>query len=162
MVLFSDIVVKKKDTIRVYNCHFQSYKISPEEYSLTDPDKSGTRDQQVKEAKMITKKLALAFSIRAKQARTVASHIRKCPFPVIVCGDFNDTPYSYTYNILSKNLHDSFSDAGFGFSSTYNGFMNTLRIDYILFSSSMTALKYQTDHLPYSDHFPVTAVIKIP
>ena len=161
MVLFSDIVVHPKDTIRVYNCHFQSYRITPEDYSLTDPDKTGTNEQQLLEAKLITKKMILAFSIRARQARTVAAHIRKCPYPVIVCGDFNDTPLSYTYHILGKQLNDAFAEAGFGISNTYTGISPLLRIDYILYNQHFKAVSYQRDPVELSDHFPVMAIIKV-
>jgi len=160
MVLFSDIVIPPGDTIRVYNCHFQSYRISPEDYSITDPERSGTNEQQLREAKLITKKMIIAFSIRANQARTVHSHIKKCPYPVIVCGDFNDTPVSYTYHIVGNQLKDSFSDAGFGFSNTYNGILPAFRIDYILHSPKYNAIYYRCDRVDLSDHFPVMAVIK--
>ena len=160
MVLFSDIVIHPRDTVRVYNCHFQSYRITPEDYSLTDPDRTGTNEQQLREAKLISKKMILAFSIRAQQARTVAAHIRKCPYPVIVCGDFNDTPLSYTYHLLGKRLKDAFTEAGFGFSTTYNGFLPSLRIDYILYSQRFHTISYQRDQVDLSDHFPVIAKIK--
>lgn len=160
MVLFSDIVIHPGDTVRVYNCHFQSYSITPEDYSLTDPDRTGTNEQQLREAKLISKKMIIAFSIRAQQARTVAAHIRKCPYPMIVCGDFNDTPLSYTYQILGKQLKDAFTEAGFGFSTTYNGFLPSLRIDYILYSQRFHAISYQRDQVNLSDHFPVVAKIK--
>jgi len=160
MVLFSDIVVRPGDTIRVYNCHFQSYKITPEDYSLTDPEKSGTNEQQLKEARLISKKMILAFTFRARQARTVAAHIRKCPYPVIVSGDFNDTPLSYTYHILDKQLKDSFKEAGFGISNTYTSFLPLFRIDYILHSQRFKAVHYQSDPVELSDHFPVIAVLE--
>ena len=160
MVLFSDIVVRPGDTIRVYNCHFQSYKITPEDYSLTDPEKNGTNEQQLKEARLISKKMILAFTFRARQARTVAAHIRKCPYPVIVSGDFNDTPISYTYHVLNKQLKDSFQEAGFGISNTYTAFLPLFRIDYILHSQRFKAIQYHSDPVELSDHFPVTAVLK--
>ncbi len=160
MVLFSDIVIKQGDTIRVYNCHFQSYRISPEDYSLTDPEKTGSSEQQLREAKLISKKMIIAFTIRARQARTVAAHIRKCPYPIVVCGDFNDTPLSYTYHQLGKELKDAFVEAGFGFSHTYNGILPSFRIDYILHSSRFTAISYLRDPVDLSDHFPVIAVLK--
>jgi endonuclease/exonuclease/phosphatase family metal-dependent hydrolase len=160
MVLFSDIVVRPGDTIRVYNCHFQSYRITPEDYSITDPDKSGTNEQQLREARLISKKMIIAFGFRARQARTVAAHIRKCPYPVIVCGDFNDTPVSYTYDLLEKNLKDSFTEAGFGISNTYNGFLPLFRIDYILHSQRYKAISYQRQPIDLSDHYPVIAVME--
>ena len=160
MVLFSDIVLRPGDTIRVYNCHFQSYRITPEDYSLTDPDKTGTNEQQLREARLSSKKMIIAFTFRASQARTVAAHIRKCPYPVIVCGDFNDTPLSYTYHILGSRLDDSFTEAGFGISNTFNGFMPLFRIDYILHSKRFKAISYHRDPIELSDHFPVEAVLE--
>lgn len=160
MVLFSDIVIRAKDTIRVYNCHFQSYRISPEDYSITDPERSGTNEQQLREAKLITKKMILAFSIRASQARTVYAHIKKCPYPVIVCGDFNDTPVSYTYHLAGNHLKDAFSDAGFGLSNTYNGILPSFRIDYVLYSPIYRAIYYRCERINLSDHFPVLAILE--
>ena len=160
MVLFSDILLKSGDTVRVYNCHFQSYKITPEDYSLIDPDKTGTNEQQLREAKLISRKMIIAFSIRARQARTVAAQIRKCPYPVIICGDFNDTPLSYTYHILGQQMKDAFTEAGFGFSNTYNGLLPSFRIDYILYSPHFKALSYRCDRVDLSDHFPVTATLR--
>lgn len=160
MVLFSDIVIRSGDTIRVYNCHFQSYRITPEDYSLTDPDKSGTKEQQLREARIISKKMIPAFTLRARQARTVAAHIKKCSYPVIVCGDFNDTPHSYAYHVLSKHLKDSFAEAGFGISNTYSGFLPLFRIDYIMHSNRFKAISYQCEKVKLSDHFPVMAVLE--
>jgi len=160
MVLFSDILLRKGDTIRVYNCHLQSYRITPEDYSLTDPGKSGTNEQQLREARLISRKMILAFKFRAKQARTVAVHIKKCPYPVIVCGDFNDTPLSYTYHSLSRGLNDAFAEAGFGISNTYNSFLPLFRIDYILYSQSFSAVSYQRDNIELSDHYPVISVLE--
>lgn len=161
MVLFSDIVLPSKDTVRVYNCHFQSYRITPEDYTLTDPDRSGTNEQQLLEARQISRKMALAYSMRARQARSVAAHIRKCPYPVIVCGDFNDTPHSYTYQLLAKQMKDAFAEAGFGISSTYNGFAPMLRIDFILCSQNFSVTSYQRDKIDLSDHFPVTGKLRL-
>jgi endonuclease/exonuclease/phosphatase family metal-dependent hydrolase len=160
MVLYSDIRVRPGQIVRVYNCHLQSYRITPEEYTLTDPGKSGTNEQQLREARMISRKMKLAFTFRAKQARTVADHLKKCPYPIIVCGDFNDTPLSYTYHILSKELHDAFAEAGFGISNTYNGFLPLFRIDYILHSNRFRATSYRSERIELSDHFPVSAVME--
>jgi endonuclease/exonuclease/phosphatase family metal-dependent hydrolase len=160
MVLYSDIRVRPGQIVRVYNCHLQSYRITPEDYSLTDPGKTGTNEQQLREARMISRKMKLAFTFRARQARTVADHVKKCPYPIIVCGDFNDTPLSYTYHILSKELNDAFSEAGFGISNTYIGFLPLFRIDYILHSKRFKATSYQSERVALSDHFPVVAVME--
>ena len=74
---------------------------------------------------------------------------------MILTGDFNDTPISYTYNRLTKKLFDSFKDAGKGIGSTYRGPLLGLRIDFILHSESMKARSYITSEAGFSDHHPV-------
>ena len=35
-------------------------------------------------------------------------------YPVILCTDLNDTPFSYAYHQVSSNLNDAFKESGFG------------------------------------------------
>ena len=65
----------------------------------------------------------------------------------IVCGDFNDTPMSYVYRTMAKGLNDAFSQCGSGYSHTFRGFFNTLRIDYVLSSAGFDALSVSYTHL---------------
>ena len=81
--------------------------------------------------------------IRAEQADTLAALVAASPYPVIVCGDFNDTPVSYTYRTVARKLNDSFRKVGRGYSHTYRGFFDMLRIDYVLFSDEFEALSYE-------------------
>ena len=85
---------------------------------------------------------------RAKQAKDIASLVNATETPVILCGDFNDTPGTFTYETLKGNLQD-------GFLSTYRGLHNLLRIDYLFHSPSLLALKYGTMSYDMSDHNPV-------
>jgi endonuclease/exonuclease/phosphatase family metal-dependent hydrolase len=87
-------------------------------------------------------------------------HIDACRYPLIVCGDFNDTPISYTYNTISSKLNDAFVAAGQGISNTYRGKLPPYRIDYILYSNEFDAVSYERHRAEYSDHFPVSAVLK--
>lgn len=93
--------------------------------------------------------------MRAFQARKVADHIKKSPYPVIVCGDFNDTPVSYAYRKVKGELKDAFVEAGWGISNSYNGELPSFRIDYILHDKKFKAVNYSRDRVVYSDHFPV-------
>jgi endonuclease/exonuclease/phosphatase family metal-dependent hydrolase len=155
LVLFSDIKINARQTIRVYNCHFQSYSIDPDDYSIVDSLGSGSQNKQINEARKISYKLKTGFKMRALQARKVADHIRRSPFPVIVCGDFNDTPVSYAYRKVRGELKDTFVEAGWGISNTYNGVLPSFRIDYILCSQRFDVRNYQRDRVYLSDHFPV-------
>jgi len=155
IVLFSDLKISEHQMIRVYNCHFQSYSIDPDDYSVIDSIGLGPRGKQLKEARRVSYKLKAGFKKRALQARKIADHIKMSPYPVIVCGDFNDTPVSYAYRKVRGDLKDTFVAAGWGISNTYNGILPSFRIDYILCSQVFVVKNYSRDKVYLSDHFPV-------
>ena len=155
LVLFSDLKISEHQIIRVYNCHFQSYSIDPDDYSIIDSLGTGSKNKQINEARKISYKLKSGFEMRSFQARKVADHIRQSPYPVIVCGDFNDTPVSYAYRKVRGELKDAFVEAGWGISNTYNGVLPSFRIDYILCNQKFTVRNYNRDRVYLSDHFPV-------
>jgi endonuclease/exonuclease/phosphatase (EEP) superfamily protein YafD len=92
---------------------------------------------------------------RSQQVNVLAGHVESCKYKVIVAGDFNDTPISYTYNRLMRSLEDSFQDAGNGIGSTYRGPLLGLRIDYVLHSKGLHANSYLISEAGASDHRPV-------
>ena len=157
--IFTDILFKK-DTIRVFNFHLESVRFSNADYQFVsefiDPEA-----QIQTSSKIIFWKLKNAFIKRAEQAKVVADFIRKSPYPVIVCGDFNDTPASFVYRTISKNLNDAFIETGKGIGSTYAGDLPFLRIDFILHSPVLEAFKYKIFDCNYSDHFPVSCYFKM-
>jgi endonuclease/exonuclease/phosphatase family metal-dependent hydrolase len=161
MVIFSDIKVNNDQVIRVYNCHFQSYQIKPEDYTVIESPTAGSNRLKLKEVFELSHKLISAFSIRAFQARKVAEHIKTCQYPVIVCGDFNDTPCSYTYRKVLGNLKDAFVESGYGISNTYHGILPSFRIDYILYSNQFKSKNYLRDRVVYSDHYPISCILEL-
>ena len=90
------------------------------------------------------------------QVDDVSQHINNSPYPVIVCGDFNDTPVSYTYHQLSKNLNDAFVESGKGINYTYSGILPVFRIDYILYDDFFKSHDYNVNKIKISDHYPVS------
>lgn len=158
MVIYSDIEKEKGDTIRVYNCHLQSNRIRPEDYSIIDT--LGLENKKLQEAKQIGIKLKNAYGQRSEQIEKLRLHIKECRYPVIVCGDFNDTPVSYTYHEIASELNDSFVEAGHGISATYRGKLPPFRIDYIFYDDDFNAYNYEKFLVDYSDHFPITATLK--
>ncbi len=163
---YSDIVMNS-DTIRIYNLHLESIRFGYDDYSfyshLTEPDIE--EDIPIKEGSMrMLWKLRKAFKIRSKQVNILAEHIASCHYPVILAGDFNDTPSSYTYHQLTKNLTDSFIESGHGlFESTYAGKLPSFRIDYILHSDMFKSISYQRASINISDHFPISTILmKLP
>ena len=97
----------------------------------------------------ILRKLKSAFVKRAKQVDALHEYISKSPYPVILCGDFNDTPTSYTYHTVRGGLRDAFVDSGTGMSGTYAGKLPSFRIDYILYDK-----KFKSFKIFFSNFFP--------
>ncbi|MEI7662548.1 MAG: endonuclease/exonuclease/phosphatase family protein [Bacteroidota bacterium] len=159
--IFTDIVVNR-DTIRVYNLHLESIRFGDDDYSfyshLTEPDKEKTPIKLG--SKRMLWKLRKAFILRSTEVNNLKKDIAACPYPIILAGDFNDTPSSYSYRQLTSELTDSFREAGNGFfESTYAGKFPSFRIDYILYSDKFSALAYRKFDIELSDHFPVTSTL---
>lgn len=86
------------------------------------------------------------------QADLLAKAIAESPYPVIVCGDFNDTPASYAYRRVSRQLQDGYLRAGKTWKGSYQRWGNWLRIDYVLSSPLFRVNRYQLISNPWSDH----------
>lgn len=89
---------------------------------------------------------------RNDQARGLKEKTERCTTPVIVCGDFNDTPASYAYRTLARGMHDCHSTAGEKFGGSYRPAGNLVRIDYILCSKELQPTRYQLLDNTWSDH----------
>ncbi len=154
--IFTDVVIIK-DTVRVYNCHLQSIRFDEGEYRFLKNLGQDEDEETVKRTRNILSRLRIAFIKRASQSDMIAEHIKNSPYPVIVCGDFNDTPLSYTYKKISAGLVDAFRESGSGFGTTYAGPIPGLRIDYLLHSPALSAFDFKITKTKLSDHFPVEA-----
>lgn len=154
--IYSDII-KGNDTVRVYNAHLQSIRFKPEDYALVDGNKN--KEEIDKASKRIARRLKDAFVKREEQVERIAESIKSCPHEVILCGDFNDTPVSYTYQTLTGILDDSFMECGNGIGNSYIGVFPSFRIDYIMHSKGMNALTYETLDEELSDHNAITSTL---
>ncbi len=141
--IYADIV-KAKDTIRVYNVHLQSFRIS----AIAVEENTTTKGKIQK----MLEKFKLAYPKRADQANRILDHIQTSPHPVIVCGDFNDTPVSYVYERFNSLLNDAFLKAGKGLGTTYVGKLPAGRIDYMFHSQGLTPNTFNIQKKPFSDH----------
>lgn len=161
VAISSDIVIDG-DTVRVFNCHLESNKFTAHDAQVQselvhdfDTKRAGVF------AESIVKKLADAYRLRAKQARQVAAAVAESPYPVLLCGDFNDVPTSYTYNTIktSRGMQDAFVESGNGLGFTYQRNPINVRIDYIMYDDYFCALECDVDKKKYSDHYPVHCLI---
>jgi endonuclease/exonuclease/phosphatase family metal-dependent hydrolase len=158
--IYTDIKIGE-DTLRVYNMHLQSMHFSNSDYKFME-EFFDTKDvNELEGSRTILRRLKWAFRRRAGQADIISEHVRNCRYPVLLCGDFNDTPASYTYHTLSRGLKDAFLESGNGFGRTYYGKFPSFRIDYILHNASIPAWDFRTIVTDLSDHYPISCTIGV-
>ena len=143
-----------KGTIRVYSVHLQSNRVSKQADEIID-----NANLQEKETwdgiRGILSKYSQTTRKRAKQAALVADHAAKSPYPVLISGDLNDPPTSFTYSRLCSDYQDSFVEAGSGIGTTYAGKIPMLRIDYILADDNFSVHSFNVKKKNFSDHYPI-------
>jgi endonuclease/exonuclease/phosphatase family metal-dependent hydrolase len=151
------------DTVRLYNLHLQSTSINTEErkYISNRQFLNSGDSARVSKFKGMAERLYENSCMRSHQVDVLRHDIEHCSHPVIICGDFNDIPLSYTYRTLASGMLDTFSEQGNGYSQTFNGFFGLLRIDYILVSKQFRTLSYEVLPSDLSDHYPVEARVII-
>ena len=150
LALYTDIRACGHD-FRLYNCHFESYNIS---FPGIVKGLFERRDGILRETE---RKMRHSLSLRPEQVDKVIEHISDCPTETILCGDFNDSPMSYTYQRLIRGHRDTFCEAGKGFGATYS--ILGLRIDYIFIPEIFETLSHISPKTGFSDHYPVISVL---
>ena len=157
--MFSDVIIHE-DTVRVYNMHLQSIHLGEEEYKTID-DIAESQNTTMNRVTHLLKKMKRAYIKRSKQVDKIAESVQRCPYKVILLGDFNDIPISYSYQKLSKNLEDAFISKGNGIGETFTGKLPYFRIDYIFVDPSIQIKKYYSIPKNLSDHYPIVAEVNI-
>lgn len=156
---YADMVIDNQK-VRVFNVHLQTNAVS----SIADKVAS-EGDIKEKETWLDIKGMMGRYRrsarLRARQSKQVREIVAASPHPVIVGGDFNDTPMSYTYHHLSQNLTDTFKERGRGLGTTYAGSIPALRIDYILCDPRFNVLDHRIIKPSFSDHYPVLSSIQL-
>jgi len=143
-------IVKNKDTIRVYNVHLQSMKID----ANADALKNETSEN-------LYRRVSKTFTMQQLQAEQFLEHKNKCPYKMIICGDFNNTAYSYVYKEIKGDLQDTFVEAGNAFGRTYDIRFFPVRIDFLLVDDAFEVNSFKTFDVVLSDHYPIMAKVKL-
>lgn len=152
------------DTLAVYNCHLQSNKLKATEISEYHQFiKNPTDSTHYKASRKVLKNLLESTSQRAVQARMIADRARKETAKyIIVCGDFNDTPLSYSHRSFNRFMRDAYAQSGVGMGITYHEYKLYYRIDHIFCSRNITPLHTWIDRTQKdSDHYPVISRIRL-
>jgi len=160
-VIISDIKIKD-DTIRVFNAHLASIRFQKADYEFIGDANTSKLwyPLQPQEQKIYTR-LKNAFIHRSSQIEQLDKKVKESPFPVLVCGDFNDTPVSYTYRTITRGLNDAFVESGNGIGNTYIGKFPSFRIDYILYSDQLHSYDFKTLPEELSDHHAISCMIEL-
>lgn len=145
-IIYADILVNE-DTVRVYNYHLQSLKINPDEENFGEKD-----------SKRLIENLNSKFKEQAYQAEKFLVHENGWKGKVLVCGDLNNTAYSWVYNKMKGDKKDAFLEAGNGFGKSYNYFF-PLRIDFIFSDQNSKVTHFSVLEDKLSDHYPIVAQV---
>lgn len=159
--IYSDIVINE-DTLRVYNVHLQSNHFGRRDYEILALKDSTSRDAALKGTRHILKRIRGAAVNRSRQVDELKLHMSTSPYPVLLCGDFNDPAYTYAYQTLKKDLSDAFTEKGEGWGVTYKRGLIRLRIDFILHSAGIQTFSFQTLPEQLSDHKAIVARVRLP
>ncbi len=147
--IFTD-VVKGKDTIRIYNVHLESLRINTEIESLKKED-----------SERLYKRIGSTFKMQQYQTELFLMHKKQCKYKMIICGDFNNTAFSYVYRKIKGDLNDTFKEAGNGFGRTYDFKFFPVRIDFIFSDDTFAVNGFKVYDAHFSDHYPISATLSL-
>ena len=149
-------------TITIFNCHLQSIGLTMTDKELykriTDiSDVESLNDIKDVRGNLLSK-LSAAFRVRAEQARELRQFVDSAGPNVIVCGDFNDTPDSFSYRTAKgDDMTDAYTECAFGPTITYHANRFYFKIDHILYKGCFKAVDIERGNIDSSDHYPLLA-----
>ena len=143
-------VIKAKDTIRIYNVHLESLRINTKIESLKNEN-----------SERLFKRVGSTFKMQQFQTELFLMHKKQCDYKMVICGDFNNTAFSYVYRKIKGDLKDTFKEAGNGFGRTYDLKFFPVRIDFIFAENSFNINGFKAYDEHYSDHFPISTTLSL-
>lgn len=150
-----DIEVRRNEFVRIFNVHMQTTGINSTLRQAAKMEQKGMAVDKGTQVEMVANRMEHEYIRRAEQADIISDIVKETQTDIILCGDFNDTPASYTYKQLKGKLKDGFKTAGHGYMYTYRGAKGLMRIDYILHSKGLKGINYDSPSQRWSDHNPV-------
>lgn len=154
------VVNVKGKSVRVFNVHLETTGVNRTLHVAGKMSMQGKAVEHSSLLRAIYGNYTFGMIVRSGQAQIVAREVRESKEPAILCGDFNDVPYSFTYNTLLGGMVDGFKECGSGWMYTFRG-RKAVRIDYIFHDSGMRGVNYYKVPLTYSDHLPVIMSIEL-
>lgn len=152
-------IEKNGCTVRVCSVHLDSYQLNDDDLesfeNLSHAKTDSSTHQLMKKFAETTRQHEREWEDELKPL------VENSPVPLIIAGDFNDTPASFIYQKATELLSDPYVEQGRGFGTTYHGPYPAFRIDYILHSHDLEALSYKRIPSPISDHYPIVVTLKM-
>lgn len=146
--------------LTIFNVHLASYKLTDKETGIVSSIK-GVRSAKRSVEKLkgsVMEKLKQSFRNRAHDAESLREAAEKVDGPLIICGDFNDVPASWSYRKIKGNdMADAYTDTNFGPMVTYNKHRFLFHIDQVLYRGSIKAVDLIRGDQKNSDHYPLLA-----
>jgi endonuclease/exonuclease/phosphatase family metal-dependent hydrolase len=158
------VVTGEHDTLRVVNCHLQSNRLNPTDRQAFSESAHGDGDAAKRSGRHLVSKLSAAAAARSPQVALTAKYLRQhAGQRLIVCGDFNDHPLSYSrHALMATGLSDAYADTGIGPGRSFNRDRMYVRIDHLLYSPHFRAYDAHIDPRPdLSDHNPLSASFRL-
>lgn len=159
--VITDSLVNLSKKIIVITTHLQTTGVSTTSNEVEKIKSNGQTIANTDVAEIMTVRMSTSYKMRAQQINILAEVIDQAQYPVILCGDFNDTPLSYVYNQAANRLTDGFKESGHGYMYTFRYFKKILRIDYIFHSKDFRSVKYYSPNKEWSDHNPIISELKL-
>ncbi len=163
-LLQSDVQLPEGQMVRMFFVHLNTFGLSDMDKAYIEQVRKNQTDirSDLGRSKTFIGKFNYAFKQRALEADSARKIIDKSPFPVLICGDFNDMPGSYTYMTMRGNLSDAFLEKGKGIGRSYNQILPVIRIDHVFYDpTALEAIGYKSNYTSLSDHNPILVNFKI-
>ncbi|RYU78849.1 endonuclease/exonuclease/phosphatase family protein [Hymenobacter persicinus] len=156
--MFADLRLPSGDTIRVFNFHLQSMSMDEKDIVDSYSSKAGLKAKGLG----LLRRFKRGMVARSVQMDTLMRRFEKSPYPLLLCADLNDLPYSYSYDQLADHFQNAWATVGTGVGSTYNGALPFVRIDNQFVGPQWVVDDFRVHYeVPYSDHFPTTAEYRL-
>ncbi len=141
----------KNNSYRIYGVHLSSNKV---------PNLVDNLNEIIDESVYVLDKYSIHAVKRVEQLDIIMKHAESSPYPVLITGDFNDMPQSYTYRKISQAYCDAFIDHGNGIGKTQKTNLPGLRIDYAFGDKDIDILDHKILVADLSDHSPIITTIQ--
>lgn len=156
--MWADVRLPSQDTVRVYSFHLQSMSMDEQDIVDSYSSKAGLRQKGAG----LLRRFKRGAVARHWQIDTLVRRFERCRYPILLCADLNDVPYSYSYDQLADRFQNAWATVGNGVGSTYNGRLPFVRIDNQFAGPQWQVRDFWVHYeIPYSDHFPTTATYQL-